>query len=57
MANINIFGKILGSTSQFKKFIIDNIKQKINTRIFSKSQTMQSTIKSIVIESIRNQDE
>lgn len=57
MAKMKIFGKVLGNINQLQKFILDDLKKMINTKLFSKAPQMQDTIKDIVLESIRQQDE
>ena len=57
MAKMRIFGKLLGSTSGLQKFILDNLKNMINTKLFSKTSQMQQRIKEIVMNNIRQQEE
>lgn len=57
MSRMKIFSKVLGSVNNFKKFILDSIKDRLNTKIFSRVKDTQSTIRDMILDSIRNQPE
>lgn len=57
MARMKIFSKVLGNVNNFKKFILDSIKDRLNTKIFSRVKDTQSIIRNMILESIRNQPE
>jgi len=57
MADIKIFGKLLTSGSDFKKYILKTISDTVNRRLFSKLSSAENTISNIVIASIKAQPE
>lgn len=57
MAKLKIFSKLLSNINDFKKFIINSIKDRITSSLFSNVSTTEETIKNIVIENIRRQPE
>jgi len=56
MSVLNIFGKILGNINDLKKFILNTISKNIN-KTLSKVDVGSNKIKSIILDSIRNQPE
>lgn len=57
MSNINIFGKVLGTATQFKKFILNNISEIINRRLFNNLNSVEKDISTIIINNIKEQPE
>ena len=57
MADIKIFGKLLTSGSDFKKYILKTISDTVNRRLFSKLSSAENTISNMVIASIKAQPE
>lgn len=57
MASVNIFGKLLTSSTDFKNYILKTVKETVNNRLFSKLVPAEDTINDIVISSIKAQPE
>lgn len=57
MAKLKIFSKLLTSIGDFKKFIINSIKDRVTSSLFSQVSKTEEVIKNIVIENIRRQPE
>jgi len=55
MASVNIFGKLLTSSTDFKNYILKTVKETVNNRLFSKLVPAEDTINDIVISSIKAQ--
>lgn len=57
MAKLKIFSKLLTSIGDFKKFIINSIKDRVSSSLFSQVSKTEEVIKNIVIENVRKQPE
>lgn len=57
MSRLNIFTKIIGNVGDFKKYILQNIKNILNRQLFSNINVNAEAIKDIVISNIISQPE
>ncbi len=57
MASVNIFGKLLTSSTDFKNYILKTISETVNKNLFSKLTPVEGTISDIVLFSIKAQPE
>lgn len=57
MASLNVFGKLLTSSTDFKNYILKTVTETVNKRLFSKLAPAEDTIRDIVISSIKAQPE